>query len=235
MTVVFTQKSLLYCPSFNFPESWGLLSECEHSIWARNPVSKVNLRTKNALWRRWSQKLSNIIAMTVDFTPKRLLFCPSFNIPECCGLFSVWEHTIWAHNPFSNFNLLTKNAVWRQWSPKVEQFYCHGRSFYSKKSVLLSQFHFSRVLWPAFRARALDLGLKSFFQIQFTHQNAISRRWSTKVEPLFCDGRSFYPKKSVVFSQFLFSRVLWPAFRVRAFVLGPTSVFLFQLTHQKRN
>ncbi len=63
MPVVLTPQSLLYCPSFIFSKSLGLLSVCEHSIWAQNPFSKLNILPQNAVWRRWSPKLSNLIAI----------------------------------------------------------------------------------------------------------------------------------------------------------------------------
>ncbi len=56
-----------------------------------------------------------------------------------------------------------------------------------------------------------------------------------KVEQLYCDGRSSYPKKSVVMSRYHFSRVSWPAFREQTLDLGPKFVLQFQYTHQKRN
>ncbi len=78
----------------------------------------------------------------------------------------------------------SKTAISRRWSPKVEQLHCYGRSFYPEKSVAMSQFHFSRVSWPAFRLRALDLGRKSVFQIQFSPKNrklatVVTKSWAT--------------------------------------------------------
>ncbi len=169
----------------------------------RFPISIYSPKTQNGDGEH--QKLGNLNVMPVVFTPKSLLYGPSFIFPKSCGLLSGGASTRFRPQirfPISIYS--PKNAIWRRWSSTVDQLYCDGCSYYPKKSVVLSQIQFSRVSWP-------------------------------KVEQLYCDARSFYSKKSDLLSQFHFSRVLWPAFRVRALDWGPKSVFQIQFTRQKRD
>ncbi len=114
MSLVFTPKNSVVLSSFIFPESCGLLSWCEHSNCARKKFSKFNYSPKTQVGDGDHQNLSNFIVMAVVFTPKSLLKCPSFIFPESLGLPSGCKHSIWAQNPFSNFNLLQKTVNWRR-------------------------------------------------------------------------------------------------------------------------
>ncbi len=168
MTVVFTPKRLLYCPSFIFVSLVACFpgASTQFGPEIRFPISIYS--SKMQFGDGDHQKWSNFIAMLVVFTPKSLLYRPSFIFVSLEACFLVASTQFRPEIRFPNSVYSPKTQFGDGDHQNMSNSFAMLVVFYCKKSDVLSQFPFFRVLWPAFRVRELDLSLKSVFQIHFT-------------------------------------------------------------------